>query len=348
MGIYEVAINEHFDIFDDETLNVITSMNEAEEHSAISSLCDRLYHKLISEKFENIDFGDIEKSKGDITSYSGYSSTLDSLDIISGLIKEFKGSQDSVNTIYKAIQNMEENKNLFMKGYMLNIELPMVLYNSIVLSIVSATSLLIATSVEMIKSPNADNFDIELDKVALNKTKDHLLLKNLEKFNNSCDKGDVQKSLSYIISGYSKEKGLLGTSAAIGVLGGAALIAILMNIIPMMREMIFFFFHVRTKISDYFELQAELLQANAYRVQSNPSIDPVKRKEIASKQHAIAEKFAKIANHVAIDMKSADNKASAESKKESSIKFKADDIIDSAPAKLNDGDSDDDDSNSLF
>jgi len=323
MGIYEVAINEHFDIFDDETLNVITSMNEAEEHSAISSLCDRLYHKLISEKFENIDFGDIEKSKGDITSYSGYSSTLDSLDIISGLIKEFKGSQDSVNTIYKAIQNMEENKNLFMKGYMLNIELP--------------------------KSPNADNFDIELDKVALNKTKDHLLLKNLEKFNNSCDKGDVQKSLSYIISGYSKEKGLLGTSAAIGVLGGAALIAILMNIIPMMREMIFFFFHVRTKISDYFELQAELLQANAYRVQSNPSIDPVKRKEIASKQHAIAEKFAKIANHVAIDMKSADNKASAESKKESSIKFKADDIIDQAPAKLNDdGDSDEDDGNSLF
>lgn len=347
MNIYEIAINEHFDIFDNYTLEVVTSLNEAEQQSAITSLCDRLYHKLIDEKFENIDFGDIEKSKGDITSYSGYQSTLDSLDIISGLIKEFKGSQDSVNIVYKAIQNIEENKNLFMKGYMHNIEFPMVFYNTMVLSVVSATSLLISTCVEMIKSPNSNNFELELDKISLSKSKDHVLLKNLDGFNKSCDKGDIQKSFTYIISMYSKEKGLVGSTAALGILSGAALIAILRNIIPIMRECIFFFFYTRTKISDYFEVQAELLQANAYRVQSNTSIEPEKRKEISRKQQDIANKFAKISNFVAVQMKSADTKAEAESKKEASIKFKADDIIDSAPANLS-KDQEDSNTNSLF
>ena len=115
MSIYDQVIQEHFNIFNMDTLRVITAMNEVEQKNSITVLCDRLYQKLIGEKFDDIDFGDIEKSKGDITTYSGYKSTLDSLDIISGLITEFKGNQDSVNTIYKAIQNIEENKNAFVK-----------------------------------------------------------------------------------------------------------------------------------------------------------------------------------------------------------------------------------------
>jgi len=344
MSIYDQVIQEHFNIFNMDTLRVITAMNEVEQKNSITVLCDRLYQKLIGEKFDDIDFGDIEKSKGDITTYSGYKSTLDSLDIISGLITEFKGNQDSVNTIYKAIQNIEENKNAFVKGFMLNVEMPMVLYNTYVLSVVSATSLLISTCVEFIKSPNADNFDLELDKISLNKSRDHLLFRNLDRFNKSCSKGDFQKSLAYVLSGYSKEKGLLGSSLAIGALSGGALIAIVMNIIPMTRELIFFFFYIRTKISDYFDLQAELLQANAYRVESSSSLDPDKKKMIAKKQHDIAEKFAKVADVVAIKMKSADNKATSEAKKEASKKFEADDIIDSAPVNS----IDDNDGSSLF
>ena len=60
-------ITEHFDIFDTNTRKILLSINEAEDRNMVlSSLSAKLYN-IIVEKSTEIDFGDIPKSKGDIS-----------------------------------------------------------------------------------------------------------------------------------------------------------------------------------------------------------------------------------------------------------------------------------------
>lgn len=347
INMVEQALNPYIDIDDNYTLEMVTSLNEAEEVKVLNTLCDRLYKKLIDEKFNSIDFGDIDLSKGDIEKYAGYVSTMDCLEILDGLIKQFRGNPEPVNTIYRAIENLKNNKEKFVKSFQMNIEMPMVIYCTTVLSIVSATSMLISTCVEYIKSPKNDSFEIELDKVALIRSKDNLMLKSLEKFNKACDKGDVQKSIDYVIAGFKQEKGLLGT-VGVTALTASGIVAIAMTIIPLIREIIYFFYYYRMRMSDYLELQGQLLEMNAYSIELSNSDDPEKNKRIADRQHEIAKRFDKTAKFIAVKIKGTENKAKSESKKEEKMKYKADDIIEQMPEKLATSDDSNNVSSSLF
>ena len=99
-----------------------------------------------------------------------------------------------------------------------------------------------------------------------------------------------------------------------------------MNIVPILRELVYVLYYTRTRISDFFEVQADLLQMNAYNVEANTSINPEERKEIADKQIAIADKFRTIANKVQIDAKQSDVKASRDIEA-NQRKYKVDDLV---------------------
>ena len=82
----------------------------------------------------------------------------------------------------------------------MNVELGIVLYNTMVLSIVSSLSYLIATSIDFIKNPTDDIFQMSLDRVGYAKTTQSMLYNDLRKFNISCKKGEVDKTLDMLLS----------------------------------------------------------------------------------------------------------------------------------------------------
>lgn len=226
---------------------------------------------------------------------------------IKSILVEYRQDLDPVENIQEAIQNIQDRKDTFMKAFNLNMDFPILLYNTIVLSIVSSVSLIIATSIEFIKDAGDQGFDIKFDKVSYVKSKNSILYQNLTKFNKECKNGEIDKCLNHIISTGTKQ--LMGVDA-LTVVGFAAVVAILINIVPIMRELVFFFFHAKQSVADYFAIQADLLQINSEYVRNNTLAGTEKeRKEIAKKQSKIAQKFRKIANAFEVNVKTSEKKA---------------------------------------
>lgn len=324
--VFEKAMNEYFDIEDHETRHILLSVNEADQSQVLTALTSKLYDNIV-EKVDDIDYGDIPNTKGDITKLANYEKLENCIEILIDILEEYKQDTKPILIIDHALENIKARKELFEKAFRYNIELPMVMYSTICLSIISSVSFMISTCIEFIKTPSQETFNIVLDKVALAKTKQNLLFINLDKFNKSCKNGDFDRAMEHIIN--NKVKNFTGITA-IGVVGSIALIGIILNIIPIMRELIFYFYYSKTRVSDYFDAQADLLQMNAYNIEHNELRSPEEREKIVKKQLKIVELFRKISNKLAIDNKESEARATKEIVNNNK-KFKTDEVLDSMP-----------------
>ena len=63
---YEKAVTEYFDLSDKETFSYLKSIEEADQNKVLIALTSKLYDHLV-DKIDDIDFGDIPKSRGDVT-----------------------------------------------------------------------------------------------------------------------------------------------------------------------------------------------------------------------------------------------------------------------------------------
>lgn len=325
---FEAAIKEHFDITDNTTRKVLLAVNEADQEKILTSLTSKLYDNIM-DKFDDIDFGEIPNSKGDITKLSNYDKLTECVEIIEGILEQYKQPTAIIDTVSNAIENIKLRKEIFEKAFRYGIELPAVLYNTIVLSIISSVSLIISTCIEFIKIPSQDGFDIVLDKVAANKTKEHMLFTNLEKFNRSCKSGDFDRAIEYVVNNKVKNlTGAIGSGMMIGA--GIAAIGIILSIIPILRELIFFFYYSRTRVSDYFDAQADLLQMNAHNIEVNSEKDKDEKQKIIKRQMKIVDLFRTISNKIAVNAKACEVKATKDIVS-SNKKMKTDDIMDEIP-----------------
>lgn len=321
---YNEVISEYFDLTDSNTLDVLLGINEADQNRAIENLTAKLY-QIILNKVTDIDFSSIERSKGNITNIEGYDNLLESVNVLKGILVEYRQDLSPINTVQEAISNIQSRTDEWVKAFNLKMDLPIIIYNSIVLAIVSSISFLIATSIEFIKDAGSDTFTIKLDKVSYVKNKENLLFENLKKFNSSCKNGELDRSLDHIFKEGKKQ--LLGTSLAVTtIVSTVAIIGIVMSIVPLTRELIFFFYNTKQNISDYFTIQADLVQMNAEYVKNNEGIrTAAERKEIAKKQQKIADEFRKIGNSLAISLKTGE-KSTEKDIKLAEKKYKVEDV----------------------
>ena len=314
--------SEMFDLSDDKTRRTILSLDEAGQNSILTNLTSKLYDHIVK-KTTSIDYGKIPQTKGDITKLDAYEDLKDVLEILHGILKEYHQDGGPIDVCTTTLTNLETRKDLFERAYRADCELPVMIYENAVLALVSGVSYMIAGCIEFIKAPSDETYTIQLDKIAYAKSKDYLLYHALEKFNKSCVNGDLDKAVNDIISRRVRKF----TGVAAGIIAGTVIgIVVIMNIVPILRELVYVLYYTRTRISDFFEVQADLLQMNAYNVEANSSINTEERKEIADKQIAIADKFRTIANKVQIDAKQSDVKASRDIEA-NQRKYKVDDLV---------------------
>lgn len=324
---FTMAMEQYFDIEDNNTRKILLAVNEEDQNKVLVGLTSKLYESII-DKVDDIDFGEIPMSKGDITKLSNYQTLLECTETMTRLLIEFKQDTKPIDTIRTAIDNIMNSTHIWKRAFSGNIELPMVVYNTTVLAIIEATTYMISMCVEYIKVPSSDTFQITIDKSALAKTKGHMIFDNLVKFNDAYRKGQITNAMEYVIK--ENVKNFAGTTIG----AGAALIgitALLFCIVPIIRELIFLFYYNRVRVSEYFDAQADMLQMNAYNVENNRlDLDKEQKKRITTKQIKIADKFRKFANKIGIDMKDSENKATKEMTKENK-KYKVDDVVDELP-----------------
>lgn len=324
---YDQVIKEYFDITHNETRKVLLSIDESDQNQVLTNLTSKLYDHIVT-KVDDIDFGTIPNSKGDITKLDNYDNLIDCVRVMHDILVEYKQDTTPINTIEKAISNIRSRKELFEKGFRYNVEFIMVTYSSITLAIVSSISFMISSCIDFIKSPSEETFNIIIDKGSLIRTKQNMLFTNLTKFNAACDRGQIDSGLEYILK--NGTKGTLTESVTGVVASGLVVITILLNILPIIRELIFFFYYSRVRVSDYFDIQADLLQMNAYNVKSNDTMNKAQRDKISKKQFTIVDLFRKISRKIAISNKECEVKATKEISS-TNKKYKTTDLSDTLP-----------------
>lgn len=324
-----------FDLQDETTRNKLcslitteqTAIVESEQNSIILALTSKLYQMIVG-KVDEIDFGEIPDTKGDVTKLSKYSDIRECLTVLRDLISQYKQDTTPVDEITTCLNNIVRHKPLFTRGYMADIEIVEVTYCEMVLAVVESLSYMIAATIEYVKVPNSDGFQIALDKAGIARTRQSMVYHALCGFNKACAKDQLDKAFEPIIK--ARVKRITGVDDIAIIAGIAAIAGILMNILPILRELTFFFFALRTRVSQYFDIQADLLEMNARDVEMNNSATIGKRDEVVKKQKAIAKFFKNISNKICIDQTYAEKTAPKEVEL-ADKKMKYDDVVDTNP-----------------
>ena len=318
---FDDIVAEHMDLSDMQTLNTVCSINEADRAAVLTSLTSKLYDNIV-DKVDEIDFGSISTSKGDITRIENYERLLECIELMRSIVKEYHQNTDCIDVVSDAVANIRNRTKLWEKCYQMNLQLPIITYQTMVMACVSSISLLIATSIEFIKNTDGSTYAISLDKVAYNKTCKNLLYNDLKKFNEMCKSGQMDDVIDHCIKMNAKQ---FAGAAMVGA--GATVILLLRMLVPALRELVFFFYHAGQSISDYFAIQADLLEVNANNVMYKSNIPDEKKDAIFAKQTGIANKFRSVSNAFQVKI----NKAGKDAEKDiesNKRKYKISDISD--------------------
>lgn len=194
---YMQIVSEAYDLSDPYIKKKIIFCNEAKRQENIENIVGRLYTH-IKNDVTGIDFGTIPRSNGVITKIDNYNGLVDCINSIHDLVKSYNQPTKSVDELTTAINNIKNRERVFTKAFTLNIEFPIMLYNMTVTAIISATSLLMSSSVEFIKNGH-DSFTTSLDKVGYVKSKDHLMIEYVSQFNRNCANGTIDKLVNSCI-----------------------------------------------------------------------------------------------------------------------------------------------------
>ena len=195
---FNECMNNYFNTQDEMTRKVLLTVNEADQNLMMQSLASKLYTHIVS-KVDDVDFGMIPMSKGDITKVDKYEELSDCISVITDILNNYRQPTALVDTVSIALQNMVDRKELFMRGFRGNVDMVMMTYNTLALSIVSAVSLMISSSIEFIKLPENKGFNIAFDKTAKLKGDQKILYKNLNHFNKLCSNGKFDQTMEYAI-----------------------------------------------------------------------------------------------------------------------------------------------------
>lgn len=314
-----VEASKLMDLTDKETYISVGVVNEAEQREVLLGITNRLYEK-IEAKVTDVDFGTIPQSKGDFLKIDNIDMVTEAITDMKQIYQEYKQPLTYINTITEAINNLVELKNEFQRSFLTNTSLGVVLYNTTALSVISSVSLLISSTIDFIVDPRTKSIEVSVDRVGVAKSKELLQLQTLAEFNNLCKGNKLKKVLNDLIK--VSAKNLAGTSV-LAIIGVS--IGLIFTIVPIMRELIYYFYYCRASVAEYFETQIAMLSLNAARLET--AGDP----KTANEQRKYVDRFRKIADFLAVDAKEATNKAEANVKQDEKEKYKIDDVTESLP-----------------
>lgn len=256
---------------------------------------EKLFQSVIEKK--HINFGSIEKSKGDIKEYEGYQNMIEILDILSKLAiaERYDSVLGYIQIVQKAIKNLEELRTAYMEGFSTKTDYVILEYNTYVYTTVEATTTLLYEFVEYVKRPDMVTMEIQLKN---NKSRANLFyFEQLKKFNNVIDKMGIEyRKLLENLCKKGREN-FIGVDEIIGI---TAISVVAMAIVPITRELIYQFYRLRGNLSASLEMQAKFLEMNKACLEAQTEMDPKKKKEIIDKQKKLSNFLRRISEKIKV------------------------------------------------
>jgi len=302
-------------------------LNESVQTGLSDFVLDKMFALTVG-KYSKIDFSDIERSRGDITKIKYYANLRECIDILLD-IHSNTDKLPGVLPVSTALSNMLMLKPAFEHGFRVKNNVCIMIYNTFMYAIMEATSYLIATSIDFVKTGTDDEFTVNV----YSDSKNSMMIEQLVKFNKTVDDGTLVKFMSesqkasdtlqesgvfdaFIRKGIDVAKDIYGKNpkaiktAAIATISVAGVLWIGSMIVPLIRETIYWIYKTRQKISDAAQMQVEFLEANIEilkKQEGNKKTD-----KIISRQEKAIKKFKAIARTFSIES----DKAQRDAKKE--------------------------------
>ena len=330
---FKQIVSEYMDITDYKTNTRLYNLDEAEQNTVLLSLTNKLYQMIVA-KIDDVEKGDIPKSRGDITRLPKYNQLKECAKTLTSIFEQYKEDTAPIKVIENAIDNLEDNSDVFVQSYMAKVDFGIMLYESVTLAVIGSLSYMIACCIEYVKDPKNDGLTIVMDKTGVAKVKEHLLYENLVKFNEACRTNDVENAIRPLIK--NRTQNLFGVGGLVLVKGVLIAVPVIIALIPLIKDLVYYFFAARQRVSVYFDIQADLLEMNANELKDNPNITTdADKKSVIRKQLQVARTFRQVADKLAVEAKTAENKADKEIKKDNK-KYRIDDV-ETNPSEVSDG-----------
>ncbi len=282
----------------------IHALTESEVKQINNAMITNLYKSALEKGF--INFDSIPDSKGDITKYEGYDNLIGSINLLRELSIKGNMKVKEIDVLETAVMNIKTYKNHFERGFALGHEFVIMEYNALVYACIEATSILISSYVDFVKKVDKTEFKIIKGK-GLN---GNLCLKNLELFNNSVKKGDFNKMMNHLLQ--SERENFVGSSIGAGVLVAGM---ITLTIVPLIRELIYYFYYSRMVVSEYLQHQATFLEMNKVNIESS-SLPAKEKNVIMKKQAEYAKQLNKMSDKIKVNSTMSSTKTASDIKNE--------------------------------
>lgn len=290
---------------DAEDKKYMRSMDKQDIKQINANLLQRLYESTLKRK-GSCDFGDIPNSEGDIEKLKCYNPTIECMTLLEELLKKNRIEEPAMGEVRLAISNLIMLKPYFMDGFKLKQEYVIVVYNTTVMAVIDAVAMLIAEYMNYMVGPTKEPFKLT---GKTDKSRGIISINSLKTFNNLVKDNTLQNTLLNVLN--PNRNNLTGAAVPFVIVGG------LTTIIYFTRQLIFYFYQSRVRMTEYLEMESSFLEANRLSVEAS-KLPPDKKQKVLVKQDKVILKMRRMADRLKINMEDAGSAAKATEKKENS------------------------------
>lgn len=280
----------------------IYALNEAEQAVINDKMVGNIYQSALKKR--DINFDTIPISKGDIKKFDGYDNMITTIDMLRQLSKKFGIKISELDIVETAIGNIRAYRKTFEDAFTFNNDFLTLYYNSLVYACVEAVSLILSSYVEYVKTVTTLEFKLKKGKGMYG----NVCIANLRKFNNTVKSGEFAKFANNILS--KNKQQFLGTGIAATTALGLAL-----SIVPILRQLIYYFYESRMSVGQYLEQQAEFLRINQEQMNTD-GMSPAEKDKVIRKQKETADKLDRWAEKIKVNSKISDKNSESKLKQD--------------------------------
>ena len=272
--------------------------------------------KFITDKYNALDFGEIEKSAGDISRFKYAGIIQDNVETLNNIYTSStdpgaKKYVDVCTAIRIVFNHLKDRRRDYADLYKSGNGVVQLLYTSLVAGCLYATGTLISNTIRFVTTEQNTDCQVMYDEIP--GTIKHVHIKNILAASN--DIGTFDKLLDEYIKN-AKRPANAATNESVGaittaILAIGAVILLVPRVFWLIREIIYSVYYTRVRISDMLQVQVDLINTNIESLESGRG-----NKKVIARQKKIADKLTKWQNFIAIKMDSTGSLVSVQKKQE--------------------------------
>lgn len=281
--------------------------------------------KFITDKYNSIDFSEIEKSAGSYTRFK-YAGMIDeNLEMLHNIYNstpeaEAKKYIEVISACFTVREHLISNQTAYSTMYKQGNGLVQLMYTSLVAAIVYCIGTLVSNTIRFVTTEKDTDCEVLFDEIP--GSIKHIHIKNIlavsadigtfNKLLNELAKPSTRKGMNESISLAALLAVVPGGKTALLAVGAvAAVIYLAPRVLWLIREIIYSIYFTRVKVSDMLGMQADLIRTNIESLEAGRG-----NKKVIARQRKIADKLEKWKNKIAVKMDTVEQLKSAQTKKE--------------------------------